>query len=160
MDYGPTDGRIKYFVRVDSSVKEARRDVRIVHCDIKIGDNQMDYGPYYAIVRDEWDGDTIGLDIDLGFKVAILTRNPITNERWFTCRLYGIDAPELSTPEGKLAREFLLSILPIGTKVRITSKSWDAYQGRYDGIVTRIGDLVSINDLMVESGHAVPKVYK
>lgn len=116
--------------------------------------------PYpLAVVRDVHDGDTIGLDIDLGFKQALLTRNPITGKRQFTCRLFGINAPELGTPEGAAARDFLASLLPPGTRVMVESKDWDAYQGRYDAVVTRVGDLVSVNDVMVEAGYAVAKTY-
>lgn len=43
------------------------------------------------------DGDTLVLRVDLGFRM--------TTEQAF--RLYGIDAPELPTPEGVAARDFV-----------------------------------------------------
>lgn len=120
-----------------------------------------DYGPYYAKVTDEHDGDTIGLDIDIGFKHSILAFNPLSGKRQFSCRLWGINAPELSTQEGKDALAWLKTVLAVGTKVVVISKDWDAYQGRYDGVVWLGEDesAASINQQMVDSGHAVYKTY-
>lgn len=118
-----------------------------------------DYGPYFAIVRSIHDGDTIDLDIDLGFKHEILAKNVITNKQQFACRLFGINAPELSTDAGKASAQYLKMLLPIGSKVQVVSKSWDAYQGRYDAVVTKLNDIMSVNEHMVQTGHAVQAEY-
>ena len=51
------------------------------------------------------DGDTVDLAIDLGFDTS-------RKERF---RLYGVDAPEMNTPEGKDAKQWLWDALqPLG----------------------------------------------
>jgi len=45
------------------------------------------------------DGDTLLATIDAGFRVHVQSK----------VRLLGIDCPELSTPEGKLARDFVVN---------------------------------------------------
>jgi len=114
---------------------------------------KMTYGPYKAKVVYIHDGDTLGLDIDLGFSQYIISINPITNARQMSCRLYGINAPELSTPDGIVSLTYIKSILPIGAVVDIVSYGWDKYGGRFDGVVTYNDQ--NINDLMISSGHAV-----
>jgi endonuclease YncB( thermonuclease family) len=68
-----------------------------------------------ATVRDIHDGDTLTVDIDLGYHVAAY-RVPI--------RLHGFDAREITGP-GKFGglsdREALLSLLPLGSSVIIQS---------------------------------------
>lgn len=57
------------------------------------------------------DGDTYVLDIDLGFHITVRE----------TIRLYGIDCPESSTPEGQRAREFAqewFRRLPFGASIQ------------------------------------------
>lgn len=105
---------------------------------------------YRAHIRSVYDGDTIRADIDLGF--GIWTANQ-------PLRLLGIDAPELGTPEGRAARDFLRGLLPVGAEVvirtvrdtgdkygRLLATVWDR-EGAY-------GD--SVNDYLIAAGHAVP----
>ncbi len=101
---------------------------------------------YKAIVIDVHDGDSIRVDVDLGFDVAL---------RNIPLRLAGINAPELSTVAGKLARDYLSSCLPDGTDVVIrTQKDKKEKYGRY--LATVFIDSCNVNDLLVSSGHAVP----
>ena len=102
---------------------------------------------YDALVRDIHDGDTVILDVDLGFKVWISRMN---------VRLFGINAPELATPEGESAKAFLNSLLHIGDKVILQSQKdhADKYGGRWLGIILQGGH--SVNDAMVGAGHAKP----
>jgi endonuclease YncB( thermonuclease family) len=65
-----------------------------------------------AVVLDIHDGDSIRCRCDLGWHVQIDTM----------IRIDGINAAELSTPAGKAARQYLLSILPAGSQVTIVSK--------------------------------------
>lgn len=123
-----------------------------------------DYGPYRAVVAElAYDGDTIPLNLDLGFRGYVLARNPLTNRRDWTCRLWGIDAPELKEPTlaaGLASRDFLRSLLPIGSKVKVISKSWDAYAGRFDGVILYGPNFdQSVADAMVQLGHAVYRSY-
>lgn len=102
---------------------------------------------YRATVISVTDGDTVRLDIDLGFSV-ILNNTPI--------RLIGIDAPEIRTLAGRGARTYLRSLLPKGTVITLqTYKDKTEKYGRILGtLVTENG--VNLNLEMVNSGHAVP----
>lgn len=93
------------------------------------------------------DGDSIVLDVDLGFN-AHLTKMAI--------RLIGINAPELRTPEGKAAKAFAANLCPPGTLVTLESHKdrADKYGGRWLGEVV-LADLTVLNELLVAAGHAV-----
>lgn len=91
------------------------------------------------------DGDTLILDLDLGWGV----HRP--KER---CRLARCNAPEIATADGVAARDFVAATLPVGTKVTFVSKRLDNY-GRPLGEVTW-GAGQNLADLLLASGHAVP----
>lgn len=93
------------------------------------------------------DADTLILDLDQGWHTWRL------GER---CRLSGINAPELGTPEGEEAKRFVLSLLLADAVLPVTfvSRSLDKY-GRPLGIV-RLADGRILNDLLLTAGHAVP----
>lgn len=81
---------------------------------------------YNAIVVKVYDGDTITVDIDLGFDVWLFNRS---------VRLYGIDTPEIrgeERPQGLISRDFVLTRIPVGSQVIIETyrDSSDKY-GRY-----------------------------
>ena len=91
------------------------------------------------------DGDTIDVIIDLGFEVQKRVR----------CRLDSVDAPAITTPEGKKAKEFLVEKLPINETVTVVSNKYDKY-GRSVAMVYY--NDVNINQLLLDNNHAV--VYK
>ena len=107
--------------------------------------NHVNLYDYNATVISVHDGDTCRLDVDLGFYT-----HRLMNIRW-----YGVNAPELSTPAGIEARDYLRGLLPAGATVVLTSirDRADKYGDRWLGIITLDG--VNLNDLMVSSGHAV-----
>lgn len=72
------------------------------------------------------DGDTVHLEIDLGFHLHLIDRST---------RIAGIDAPELTTEAGKAARDYAAKLLPIGTAIQLRSHSLDKY-GRVLGSLT------------------------
>jgi micrococcal nuclease len=103
------------------------------------------------------DGDTVVLDVDLGFRVHIVE----------TFRLAHINCPELRTIAGKDAKKFTedwfakLSSGP-STPIRITSAKplsqekygrWLASISSSDGVVT------VLNHALVNAGHAVYAKY-
>jgi micrococcal nuclease len=98
------------------------------------------------------DGDTLIMDLDLGWKTWRLAER---------CRLAGINCPEMDTPEGVVARDFVHQLLhwlpedhdgqPV---VTFTSHSLDKY-GRPLGHV-RLADGRILNTLILDAGHAVP----
>lgn len=100
---------------------------------------------YNAIVVGNFDADSLRVDTDLGF--GNWTKNqPI--------RLYGVDAPELTTPEGKAAKAFVAALVPPGTKVVLTTfKDAKEKYGRYLGKVVLL-DGSDLADTLVAAGHA------
>lgn len=70
-----------------------------------------------AIVINVVDGDTIRLQLDLGWHVTYTAR----------VRIAGINAPEMKTPEGIAAKQYAQSVLRSGDEVIFTSTSLDKY---------------------------------
>jgi micrococcal nuclease len=101
------------------------------------------------------DGDTVDVDIDLGFGVWL------HKER---IRMYGIDTPESRTRDleekkyGLAAKEFLTGMLddPKGVVLK-THKDGKGKFGRILGELWRTTDFAdqSINEYMIEKHHAV-----
>lgn len=113
------------------------------------------FGPYPAHVVSLHDGDTLSLDIDLGFDHLIVARGWDGSPR-LSCRVYGINAPELSTQEGKAALAYAQTLLKPGDICQVVSHGWDKYGGRFDGTVM-LPDGRDFGTLMLASGHAVPE---
>ena len=105
------------------------------------------------------DGDTVDIDIDLGFGVWL------HRER---VRMMGIDTPESRTKDkvekkfGIAAKDFIKSYMPIGShqilKTEIDRSGEDA-KGKFGRI---LGDFLMgednkrLTELMIEAGHCVP----
>lgn len=98
------------------------------------------------------DGDTLHVEVDLGFRSHI--RTPV--------RLLGVNAPELSTPEGQAALTWVAGWMAgAGVSAALTIQS--AHPGDYSGdkygrwlaTVWR-SDGACLNDDLLASGHAVP----
>ena len=102
---------------------------------------------YTATVVNVHDGDTVRLDIDLGFSM-----------RWETSiRLAGINAPELVTKEGKVAAQYLSQRLPVGSQVRlVTIKDKAEKYGRILGRIYIGSETQDVNAEMISKGMAVP----
>ena len=96
------------------------------------------------------DGDTIDVDIDLGFN-TILKKQRI--------RLFGIDTPESRTRDkeekkrGLLSKEYLTSKCPVGSTIRLRSHERGKF-GRILGEIFEYNKSTSINDEMVAEGYA------
>lgn len=90
------------------------------------------------------DGDTLILDLDLGWHVSM---------RGQRCRLAFVNAPEMNTPEGRAARDWVVAVLPLGTVVRFVSHSLDKY-GRPLGAVI-LPDSSDLGLRLLAAGHAV-----
>ena len=98
------------------------------------------------------DGDTIDVDIDLGFNVSFSQR----------VRLAGIDTPESRTTDkferslGLEAKEYLKSKLKDATLIVIKTEKPDSSEkyGRILGWLYIDGNTISINDQMIEDGYA------
>ena len=107
------------------------------------------------------DGDTVDVDIDLGFGIWI------RNER---VRIHGIDTPESRTRDkeekkfGLLAKKFVQDVLKVGSmQTLVTEKAGDEAKGKfgrilgkfevYDGATDRT---MFLGDIMIRENHAVP----
>lgn len=98
---------------------------------------------YKAEVLKVVDGDTLHLSVDLGFDI----------KRRDTFRLYGLNAPEMSTPEGVAAKEWLVGKLTEGVLIITTRKDAREKFGRY--LATLWIDHNNVNEAMIAAGHAV-----
>ncbi len=105
---------------------------------------------YRAKVTKVHDGDTVTVSIDLGLDVILVDKS---------LRLNGINAPEMNTPQGKVAQKFLENIL-LGKDVLVkTYKDKTEKYGRYLADVAVIsGDHYGewVSKVMVDSKQAVP----
>jgi micrococcal nuclease len=98
------------------------------------------------------DGDTIDVDIDLGFDISFTSR----------VRLAGIDAPESRTKDlaekalGLEAKEYLKHAIDSAKTVVIKTEKSDSSEkyGRILGWVFLDGSVVSINEKMIAEGYA------
>jgi micrococcal nuclease len=112
------------------------------------GDKRMfEKYTYDVIIRSIYDGDSVRVDIDLGFNNWELDM-PV--------RFYGIDAPEIrgdERPEGLISKAWLEEHMPVGSKVLMKShKDKSDKYGRY--LATFYVDGVNINEKMVSEGFA------
>lgn len=101
---------------------------------------------YQATVVRVIDGDTVVLDVDLGFGVWMRAQS---------YRLVGCNAIEKNQPGGQEAKANLTGLLPAGVRLVLSTVKDDKYGGRYDAHlnVDGVGDLVA--HLIVE-GWAAP----
>ena len=107
---------------------------------------------YKCKVKRVVDGDTVDIDIDLGFN------NWMMNQR---VRLVGIDAPESRTRDleekefGAAAKQFVEELLPVGSDQ--VMRSYKDNTGKFGRI---IGDFVfgdtTLTKVMLAEHHAVP----
>ena len=107
---------------------------------------------YKATVTKVYDGDTVTVDIDLGFSVVLRK-----------LRLLGIDTPEMrggtveSKSDAKQSRDYVREKC-LGKEVYVESRKKGKY-GRYLAIIWTIEDgkksEISINDLLIENNLAV-----
>jgi micrococcal nuclease len=107
---------------------------------------------YRAKVEKVVDGDTMDLSIDLGFDIFYASR----------VRLLGIDTPESRTRDleekkrGLAAKDRVLELCPVGSSVILkTSKDGKGKFGRILGSIYPENEVNSVNDILVNEGHAV-----
>lgn len=104
---------------------------------------------YAATIVNVVDGDTVHARVDLGIDI----------DATITLRLYGINAPELTTQQGKDAKAHLISLLTqpptSGGPVTIrTVKDHKEKYGRYLATII-LADGSNANQRMVDDGYAV-----
>jgi micrococcal nuclease len=105
-----------------------------------------------ATVVEVVDGDTVRLDVDLGFYVRVR----------MLCRLVGLNAPEHNQPGGPQATAALAALVASGA-VTVVSVTADKYAGRFDAemLVTtptsgaHVETVVHVNRWLIDHGFAV-----
>ena len=111
------------------------------------------FGPYPGRVEGWIDGDTARVALDLGFGITLAPRD-FDGKPLISMRVFGINTPELNTPEGVAALAYAGVICPAGTRVTVLSHGWDKYGGRFDGSLTLPGGQ-DYATLMIAAGHGV-----
>jgi endonuclease YncB( thermonuclease family) len=127
-----------------------------------------DFGPFDATINRIHDGDTLFVDVhlfkqvrrgsheidaDLGFNVHMRHDGVWLVDQ--SIRLFGCNAAELATPEGKAALAFLETIVKPGDQVTLVSHGWDKYGGRVDGTLT-LADGRDLAAVMIAANQAAP----
>jgi micrococcal nuclease len=101
---------------------------------------------YDATVARWVDGDTVWLDVDLGFRTRTIS----------DFRLVGVDTPERGRPGHDEATAYVNTWAPAGSRVILTSyKDPDKY-GRWLASIIPSGSDVSLNSRLVSEHLAVP----
>ena len=115
----------------------------------------MQNNEYDVVVIKVVDGDTVDVDIDLGFGVCL------KDER---VRIMGIDTPESRTRDkvedlfGEAAKARLKVLMKDGGKLITTEdRKGEDMKGKFGRILGdfRIGDGRKVTDILIEEGHAV-----
>ena len=108
---------------------------------------------YNAVIVKIVDGDTVDVDIDLGFSVWLKKQR---------VRLYGLDTPESRTRDkeekkyGLLAKAKVLEHCPIGSKIKVKTQKGKS-KGKYGRI---LGELISdksvnVNKFLIDNNYGV-----
>jgi len=106
---------------------------------------------YYCEVTRIVDGDTLDVDIDLGFSTKLIKQR---------IRMLGIDTPESRTRDleeksrGLLSKKFLMDLCPVGSKIKLVSHGKGKF-GRILGEIFIHQGVLSINKHMCNEGYAV-----
>ena len=99
------------------------------------------------------DGDTIDVDLDLGFSVVLKKQR---------IRLYGINTPESRTRDleekryGLAAKARLRELLESAESITVKTAIDKKARGKYGRILGTIyADDINVNEKLVEEGHAI-----
>lgn len=105
---------------------------------------------YRVELRRVVDGDTVVLDLDMGFKCWLSGQY---------VRLYDVDTPEIfgrnATPEGQAAKAFTVQWFREGATFTMISRRYDHREkyGRILGDIHRDDDPISLNQALLAAGH-------
>ena len=110
---------------------------------------------YRAKILKVLDGDTVDIDLDLGFNIVL------ANQR---VRMAGIDTPESRTTNteekvrGQLSKKKLAEKLPVGSYVIIETQKPDSNDDKFGRIlgIFILEDGTRVNDWLIKNNYAVP----
>jgi endonuclease YncB( thermonuclease family) len=91
------------------------------------------------------DGDTVVLQVDLGFRLTAT----------MPFRLLGINAPEMREPAGQVSRQWAIDWFAANPTFTVASAKDPEKYGRWLGVI-HPGSGASLNEAMVTAGMAVP----
>lgn len=105
------------------------------------------FGPYRAVVLRVVDGDTLYVNVDLGFNLYQV----------MSVRLKDVDAPEMFSGDnreaGIAARDYVMEVAPSGTHCLIYSEKWSQSFTRYVASIL-LEDGEYLGEKLVKAGHA------
>lgn len=109
---------------------------------------------YIARINKVVDGDTVDIDLDLGFNIIL------ANQR---VRMAGIDTPESRTSDkeekvrGLLSKKKLAEKLPVGSWVKIETQRMDDNDDKFGRIlgIFVLDDGTNVNKWLIENNYAV-----
>ena len=102
---------------------------------------------YKALVIDVYDGDSITVELDLGFKIQFTAK----------IRLANIDTPEIrgeERPDGLISKEWVENKILNKWVIIKTNKDKTGKYGRYLGEIWLEGEEISINEQLINEGLA------
>lgn len=110
---------------------------------------------YKAKILKVVDGDTVEIDLDLGFKIVL------SNQR---VRMAGVDTPESRTANaeekvrGVLSKKKLAEKLPVGSWVTIETMKSDSNDDKFGRILGAfiLDDGTRVNQWLIDNNYAVP----
>jgi micrococcal nuclease len=110
---------------------------------------------YTAKIIKVLDGDTVIIDLDLGFNIVLVNQK---------VRLAGVDTPESRTsnaeekPRGILSKKKLAEKLPIGSWQIIETQKSDSNDDKFGRIlgIFILEDGTRVNDWLIKNNYAVP----
>lgn len=109
---------------------------------------------YKCRVNKVLDGDTVDVDLDLGFNIML------ANQR---VRMAGVDTPESRTanaeekPRGLLSKKKLAEKLPVGSWSKIRTQKQDSNDDKFGRILGEfiLDDGTNVNKWLIENNYAV-----
>jgi endonuclease YncB( thermonuclease family) len=101
-----------------------------------------------ATVERVIDADSIVVRADLGWRISFKT----------SVRLFGVDAPELNTPEGQAAAHFINALLRSGDEITLISHKLLGNTDKYGRVLASIvlPDGRDLSTLLLQHEHARP----
>jgi micrococcal nuclease len=109
---------------------------------------------YKAKILKVIDGDTVNIDLDLGFNIVLANQK---------VRMVGVDTPESRTtnfeekPRGLLSKKKLAEKLPVGSWVKIETQRSDGNDDKFGRIlgIFILDDGTRVNQWLIDNNYAV-----
>ena len=141
----------KFYRRVGAGSKLKPDDIVRIGADriTRVEATKAELFTYSATLRRVVDGDTLLIAIDVAPDIFHTEK----------LRLRGLDCPELSTVEGKVAKRFTESLLPADAAITVSTTKPDKYDRYLADVFVRsaAGETVFLNNALLDGGYAERK---